>query len=80
MQMCNIGDRLRYVRESCGMTQDDLSEASGIHRVSIARWETGRNGMSLRSAQRLARALGCTVSELIGEPVWREEIEEDDSP
>lgn len=75
MQECDIGDRLRYLRESCGMTQDDLSEASGIHRVSIARYETGRNGMSIRNAQKIARALGCTVGELIGETELYEEPE-----
>lgn len=43
-----------------------LAEMSGVHRVSIARYETTDNGMTLKTARKLADALGCTVNELIG--------------
>lgn len=64
----NTQTRLKELRESKHMTQEELSEATGIHRVTIARYETTGCGMTLYSAQLLANALGCTVNDLLNEP------------
>lgn len=60
----NIGARIKQLRERKGWTQEQLAEASGLHRVTIARYETTENGMTLDSASRLAKALGVTVDAL----------------
>lgn len=60
-------DKLAIIRKRKGMTQDALSRASGIHRVNIAKYETGVCCPSMRNLERLAAALGVTVSELLGE-------------
>lgn len=39
-------NRLRELRKSKGMTQGLLSLKSGVHRTSIERYETGRNGIT----------------------------------
>jgi len=58
---------LKVIRKRRGMTQEQLSKASNIHRVSIAKYETGKSEPSLESAQKLASALGVPVDDLIGE-------------
>lgn len=63
----NTGVRLKKLREAQGMTQADLSEHSGIHRVTVARYEIGDVSMSLENASKLAAALGVTVDELVKE-------------
>ena len=57
--------RLRELREGRGMSQAELSEASGIHRVSIARYELGIIVPTVDSLARLADALDVPMSELI---------------
>ena len=42
-----------------------MAEATGIHRVTIAKYESTDCGMTVDSATRLAEALGCTVDELL---------------
>lgn len=59
-------NNIKALREAKGMTQVQLAEAAGIHRVTIARYETTDIGMTVDSAQRIANALGCTVDELLG--------------
>lgn len=60
--VCNLRD----IRKQKGLTQAQLSAVSGINRVSIAKYETGISVPSLKTAERLADALGVTVDQLIG--------------
>lgn len=59
--------KLKDIRKSKGMTQAALSAFSGVNRVSIAKYETGKSTPSLKTAERLAVALGVKVDELIGD-------------
>lgn len=59
-------NKLREIRKSKGMTQEALSKAAKINRVNIAKYETGVSSPTLKSAEKLAAALGVTVDELIG--------------
>lgn len=38
----NIGERIKFCRKHRGMTQDRLAEETGIHPVSIRKYETGK--------------------------------------
>lgn len=58
--------KLREYRKLRGMTQSELAKAAKIHRVTLARYETGHCVPSVDKAERLAAALGVTVDELIG--------------
>lgn len=42
-----------------------LAEASGVHYVSICKYETGKTVPSVRSLVRIASALGCSVEDLL---------------
>ena len=57
-------ENLREVRKAKGLTQLQLSEVSGVNRVSIAKYESGKSTPSLQTAERLAMALGVTIDEL----------------
>jgi transcriptional regulator with XRE-family HTH domain len=59
-------NKLREIRKRKGMTQEALSKAAKINRVNIAKYETGVSSPTLKSAEKLAAALGVTVDELIG--------------
>ena len=56
---------LREIRKSKGMTQEALATASGVNRVSIAKYETGRALPSVKTAGKLAKALGVSVGDIV---------------
>lgn len=57
--------RLAEVRQAHGMTQEQLAAATGVHRVTIARIETGDVSPKAETLKRLADALGVLVDDLI---------------
>lgn len=56
---------LAKIRKARGLTQRKLSIMSGVHRVSIARYEAGRVSPNIRVLERLAVALGVTIDDLV---------------
>lgn len=48
-------------RKSCGITQKELSQKSGIAQGDISKLENGNANPSLRTLQRLAEAMGKTL-------------------
>lgn len=71
----SIGDKLRILRESKGMTQDDLAEATGMNRVTIAKYEIGKIEPKSKSLSRLAAALDVSTDYLVGQIDEQEEQE-----
>lgn len=55
----------RRLRESSGLTQQQVSDRSNLHVTYIARVEAGSRNPSLRSLVALARGLGVQVSKLV---------------
>ena len=62
----SISARIRSFREAKGWTQDDLAEASGLNRVTIAKYESGRIEPKSKTLARLAAALDLTTDALLG--------------
>lgn len=60
-----FGRALRHVRLERGMSQEALGFACGRHRTFVSILERGRNGASLETVVRLARALGVPAAELV---------------
>lgn len=56
---------LAQERKSHGMTQEELAAVSGVHRVTIARIETGDTSPKAETLKRLADALGVLVDDLM---------------
>ena len=70
--------KIKQLREARGLTQEQLANMTGIHRVTIAKYElTDNPGMTVSSACRLASALGCSLGELLA-PNDQEGGEQDD--
>lgn len=60
--------RLADIRKSSGLSQQELSRRSGVKQGIISLIESGTTQFPrVDTAAKLARALGCTVDELIGE-------------
>ena len=57
---------LAEVRKAQGITQHTLARLSGVSRGTIARFETGKCSPMLQTLEKLAKALGVTVSDIAG--------------
>ncbi len=57
---------LRHVRERAPLSQEELAERSGVHRVTIARLELGATARA-STIRKLAKALGVKPAALYGE-------------
>ncbi len=58
-----IAERVREVRETLGMTQQELADLTGISRAQIAAYENHRNRILASGLLRTARALGVPVAD-----------------
>ncbi|MBI4492177.1 MAG: helix-turn-helix transcriptional regulator [Chloroflexi bacterium] len=57
--------RLRQVRESQFLTQQELAARSGVSRVTIARLESGEVDARFSTIKKLAEALGVLPQDLL---------------
>jgi transcriptional regulator with XRE-family HTH domain len=60
-----IALKIRHVRETLGITQEELAKRTGYTRVSIVNIETGRQRLPLHQVEEIARALGVTTKHLL---------------
>ena len=61
-----IGEKIKYFRSRIGITQAKLAELSGIHPVSIRKYETNKMIPQAAQIDRLAEALGVSSFALSG--------------
>lgn len=59
--------RIRQLRLTRGLTQEQLAERLGVEHPTIHRWETGKTVEWLDKVEKLAAALGCHPGELFGD-------------
>ena len=57
-----VGDRVRTAREAAGISQRELARRMGTSQSAVDRLEAGGVGATLTTLQRVASALGLTVS------------------
>lgn len=62
-----IGGNIRRLRESKGLTQEDLAAELGITASAVSLWESDKRSMNIKQADKLAHALGATLNELVDE-------------
>lgn len=64
-------------RKLARLSQERFSAQLGVNRVTLARWELGKNDPSLATALKIAQVLGFRVEQLFGdEPLFTpEEVE-----
>jgi len=61
----SVGQRVREMRTAAGMTQEQLSSAAGIGRVTLVRLEGGEQSPRYETLAAIARALGRPMAELL---------------
>ena len=64
-----VGESVRIIRELQGMSQNNLSKASGITQSTISAIENDRINLGVERAKTLARALECHPAVLVF-PGW----------
>lgn len=62
-----LGRRVRYIRQSKGLTQREVAEVGGIERSYLSRIERGEFKPQLDTIVLLAQGLRVTLSELFDE-------------
>jgi len=60
-----FGKRVREIRLKKKMSQGDLAKILGVHPNYISGIERGQENMSLRSIERLTKALGVLIEQLL---------------
>ncbi len=80
-----LGARIAERRKAQTITQVQLAATLGVSQQTVTAYESGRRRMPVSSLPFIARFLGTTVEELIGEPakpgkhgptpMWRQKIE-----
>jgi transcriptional regulator with XRE-family HTH domain len=74
--LVTLGVALRTVREQRAMTRADLSDASGLHRDTIARIARGRCNPRFDTLTALWRGLGGSLADVLD--LWGDGGDQDD--
>lgn len=53
-----FGEEIRQARNAKSWSQQDLADKAGVSRPSVARVESGQQGVSTDTLQKIAKALG----------------------
>ena len=80
-----LGARIAELRKSADITQVQLADFLGVSQQTVNAYEAGHRRMAISALPPLARLLGVSIDELIGEPtkpgkrgptpIWQQKIE-----
>lgn len=71
----NTGDRIKYLRESRGLSQEQLGRIIGVDRTTIVKWETGASRPT-RYLKRLAHYFNVTTDYILNSETGLFELHE----
>jgi transcriptional regulator with XRE-family HTH domain len=60
-----LGAKIRQLRQSAGISQEELADLAGLHRTYIGSVERGERNVSLQNIVLIARSLKTTPSALL---------------
>ncbi|MBM4102570.1 MAG: helix-turn-helix transcriptional regulator [Planctomycetes bacterium] len=60
-----MGQAIRKIREKKGLSQEKLADMADLHRTYIGQVERGEKNLTLRSLERIAKALGVNIKDLL---------------
>lgn len=61
-----FGAEIRALREKKGLSQEAFADLCGLHRTYIGAVERGERNISLENIEKIAKALGVSISSLFG--------------
>lgn len=61
----NLAQAVRVSRLARGVSQEKLASAAGVHRTYMSAIERGKVNVSVEVADRLSRAMGMRLSDLV---------------
>ncbi len=59
-----LGSRIREIRKTKKMTQDDLADKCNFEKGNLSRIETGQTNLTMRSLLKISQALKVPIAEL----------------
>jgi transcriptional regulator with XRE-family HTH domain len=62
-----FGKRVKEIRQSKGISQEELSIKAQLHRTYISSIELGKRNVSLLNIEKLAKALDCSIPDFFDE-------------
>ena len=62
-----LAANLRRLRKAIDLSQEALADQAGLHRTFVGSVERAERNISLDNVERLAKALGVTMSQLLAE-------------
>lgn len=60
-----LGKAIQRLRKDAGHSQEAFADRTGIHRTTMSEIERGVSNVSLDIAERIAKSLGMSLSELV---------------
>jgi transcriptional regulator with XRE-family HTH domain len=63
--LIKFGNKVRSEREKRGYSQETFAELVGVHRTYIGMIERAEKNITLRSIEKIAKALNLSVSKLL---------------
>jgi len=60
-----LGEKIRYSRKCCGLSQEQLAEKMCVSRSAIAKWETDKGLPDIENLKILSRLLGISMDHLL---------------
>ena len=64
--MVSLSERLKVLRKTKDMTQEQLAEYMGVSPQAVSRWETGATSPDISALPQLADLFGISIDELLG--------------
>lgn len=58
-----VGKRIKYLRNQMQISQEELADKASIDRTYITSVECGKRNISIVNIEKIANALGVTISE-----------------
>ena len=65
--MMTLGEKIKYLREEKGITQQQLAEILNINRVTLSGYEIGRRTPDIYTLKKIANRLDVTIDYLLDE-------------
>lgn len=78
--MTHFAENLTALRKRAGYTQETLAEALGVSRQAVGKWESGQGLPEASTLLTLADLLGCTLDQLMRDPLPPEDTLTSPSP